>query len=461
MITIPSSIKTLLKSKSMLGTDAPNGWIEFPDFGSIVLQVANMSVQCEEGADSQRLTFSIVNVNPSNQSDVGYFSPYRSTDFGKTPNAWYQIIVPSTKVVAKMGYGANIITVFTGEIDEVVISSNPNDYTIQVDCRDMACWLLDKQIYAVTDGVGEYAIEYPIPADGVEFWLTPGLATDPDIADIVKDLCMRAGFEDEDITIEATGIKIAPEYEKMCYMDAINELCTLSGFELKFDVYGKITFLHVTDRSPAVNDESHAAGNFTLVHYPIVAGSDLLYSAVSGGGTHWILDTNYTLDLSTGAVTNIDMTGTVYCSYVYAAHVYKEGEDLYGLDMTISRRNIYGTIRVAGDGDEAAAVVSNPMWDGSRVDVDKVMFADNPNLETEADCQLSADRLKLDMLCRYISADFSCVAHPWLQVGDCIQVIENASTISEIYKIMSISFDLSSDGFVSTIKAFHVGYSPL
>lgn len=73
-----------------------------------------------------------------------------------------------------------------------------------------------------------------------------------------------------------------------------------------------VTLLYTT-----ISNETHAAGNFTLAQKPIIPGSDALYSATGGGGTHWIRDTHYTINSTTGAVTNISMAGTVYCNYQY------------------------------------------------------------------------------------------------------------------------------------------------
>jgi len=430
---------------------------------SVNLQVTNMSVQREEAADSQRLTFSFPNVNPTDPTDFGYYMPYRSTDFGKTENEWHLVIKPSTKVIAKMGYGDDIATVFTGEIDEVQCQADPKAYTISCDCRDLACLLIDKQVKLISGGETEYYIEYPLPSGVSEtYWLIPGSLNIPDIADIVKDLCMRAGFAATNVVIEQTGIALDPMWEKMSYMDCINDLCTAAGFEFFVDEDGIARFYHQTDRSPAIVDEYHSLStNFTLAHYPLVSGSEILTSLPNGAGTLFIKDADYTIDYTTGDIVPFGIVGDSYCSYVYAAHVYQEGEDIFGLNLTLSRRNVYGTIRVAGDGEEASAVTTSPMWDGSRVDLDKVLFADNQYLDELTKVQKCANRLKLDMLNRYVSTDFVCVAHPWLQVGDCIQVIESSTTISEIYKITAISFDLSPEGFSSSINTFHVGYTPL
>jgi len=125
--------------------------------GTAKLQVEQISVQREEAADSQRLTFSLPNLNPADPTDAGYYTPYRGGyEFDKVLNEWYCVIIPSRRVVAKLGYGSDLATVFTGEIDDVTISAQPRDYSISADCRDLACWLLDQQIKLVNGNAIKY-----------------------------------------------------------------------------------------------------------------------------------------------------------------------------------------------------------------------------------------------------------------------------------------------------------------
>jgi hypothetical protein len=64
-----------------------------------------------------------------------------------------------------------------------------------------------------------------------------------------------------------------------------------------------------------------SSGTFTLVNKPIVPNSDDFYSAAGHGGTHWVRGVNYTINSTTGVVTNINMSGTVYCDYQYLASI--------------------------------------------------------------------------------------------------------------------------------------------
>lgn len=196
----------------------------------------------------------------------------------------------------------------------------------------------------------------------------------------------------------------------------------------------------------------------------MVSGSDIVKN--SGGSITYKRGIDYEIDLENGRIrrlsgSTIPNNSTVKVSFVYAGWSFREGEDIFSLKFGSSRRNIYGSIRVAGKKKQGSSSTSSTLWDTSKVPKDKVLFADNQSLETQSECNECAARLKQDMLRRYTSAEFDAVGNPWLQVGDNIMIVESSTTISEVYKVLSISFELSPEGFVMSIKAFHVGYTPL
>lgn len=87
-----------------------------------------------------------------------------------------------------------------------------------------------------------------------------------------------------------------------------------------------------------------SGGTFTLVNKPIVPNTDDFYSAAGHGGTHWVRGVNYTINSTTGVVTNINMSGTVYCDYQYLASIttdfkvftnFTSGGTLYKLHMVV------------------------------------------------------------------------------------------------------------------------------
>lgn len=78
-------------------------------------------------------------------------------------------------------------------------------------------------------------------------------------------------------------------------------------------------FAIVCEMATTVSNESKtiSSGTFTLTNKPIKNGSDDFWSGSGKTGTHWVRGVNYTINNTTGVVTNIDMTSPVYCNYVY------------------------------------------------------------------------------------------------------------------------------------------------
>jgi hypothetical protein len=290
---------------------------------------------------------------------------------------------------------------------------------------------------------------------------------------VVKDLCVRAGFSATDVTIEPTYQLLEITFERMTYGDAIEQLCTLSGFEFIIDEDNKPIFKYPTDRQPEKVDEAVVLTGTTavaLANYPVVTASILVYSGLLKTGTLYSSTTDYIIVPGTSSTawtiarrsgSTIPSGGTVYVTYVYAAWVFKEGEDIFSLGLRISHRDLYGKIVVEGDDCIGTYTTTSPRWDTSTIPVNKVLFVLDENLDTDAKAQAIANRLASDMLAHVIESEWAAVAVPWLQVGDCVQIIESSSTISEIYRITSMDLDFDPDGFIMTFKAYHYGYAPL
>ena len=476
MRVIPAAIKTLLKSKSMIGTNAPQVSIYLPDSGNLVVPAISCTINREEAADAATAIFSVNNVNPSDSTDTGYYTPYRSTDFGKSVNSFQNALLPSKRIQIEMGYAAEAEIVFCGEIDEATFVATPRDYKIDLSCRDYACKLIDVDVHTIW-GVGdkEYTLEYPLPAgmeDEAGNPYYPYLAADAicDISEYIKDICVRAGFVKGNVLVEETGITdYAPVFTKMKYMDAINHLCGVVGFVFFVDEDGNAIFKNQTAASPEKYDDTivlTGTAYTALVNAHIVSGSERVWSAAGETGIKYSRTTDYEIDLAVGQIkrrggSTIGSGATVYVTYIYAAWVFQEGSDIYSLNLTVSRRNLYGTIRVNGNGVEALAVATSPQWDSSTIRLDKTLFADSPYSETVPQCQAAADYLMSDMLNHYICCDFAAVGNPWIMLGDSIMIIESSSTISEVYKITGLTLEITPDGCVMSIKAFNIGYTPL
>jgi hypothetical protein len=224
------------------------------------------------------------------------------------------------------------------------------------------------------------------------------------------------------------------------------------------------------DFTPPTAEYSASASAIDLAEYPVVTDSIVVWSATGKTGTLYAVTTDYiitagdpdtpwTIVRSVGS--SIPDGATVYVSYVYAAWVFQEGVDLFQLSLTLDQSDIYGKIIVEGTDCSGTYVTTSPRWDTSTIESDKILFVSDENLYTNAQCQACANRLGVEMLAHGTAAVFAAVAVPWLQVGDCVQIIESSTTISEIYRITEISLDFGSDGAVMTFSAYHYGYAPI
>lgn len=472
MRSIPAGILTKLKSKVLVGGDAPTGYIEFPeildDGVPRKLKVDSIRISRDETADAQSLFFTIPNVNPTDPTDLGYYTPLRSTEFGKTENEWKYAIIPSRKVQVKLGYGSDIDTVFTGEIDDVDIDSDPKHCVIKVNARDMAAMLIDQTVKITwNDTVEDYWIEYPLPSSLTSYYWLPAEGSIPDISDIVKDLCMRAGFDANDVIIIPTGLEYAGAFDNKTYKGCINELCDISGYKFYIDEDGKAYFVPKWDRQPVMTDEAKQLSGtdaVLLAKEHLVVGSVDVWSGQNNTGTHYTYQTDYVVNFTTGAIartadSSIPDEAAVYVSYIYAAWAFQEGVDIFSLNLKMSRRGIYGTVAMRGAFD-VYKYTNETLFDGCKIRRDKVLFVTNDFYDEQSQLETTVDRIHNDMSSRYITAEFAAVGNPWIQVGDSIMVIEHRSTISEVYQISEISHELSNGAYIAQYKVFHVGYTP-
>ena len=191
------------------------------------------------------------------------------------------------------------------------------------------------------------------------------------------------------------------------YGDAFSWLADLCNFEWYTDEFGRIYYVYATDRQPAVNNESNLLqevapppGANQLLHYPIVSGSETVTD--STGLVTYIKDTDYTLDYGTGEMHLIPGGGitegqTVLVSYVYAAWVFREGEDIVRLDYAIDDADLYYQVMVYGKNSSEAVISATkafaaPINYNLNVVNQKILKIDAPDADTVAKCQAIADR---------------------------------------------------------------------
>jgi hypothetical protein len=368
--------------------------------------------------------------------------------------SWHDIMFPGVSLYVEQGYGSDLIRTFTGTIDDVVMRTFPAELTLH--CRDSMKLLLDQ---TVTSGAN-HTITYS--GKTIEY--------------IVDALATAAGFAS--VTTETTGITLATfttEWES--YGDAIQKLADMAGFEWHVDEAGAFYFVYPTDRQPEAADEAVVLNGTTavdLAEYPVVTASIRVYSGAGEAGTLYVRDTDYTItegdDENKWQITriaggSIGDGATVYVSYVYAAYVFREGEDIVSLGYTISGRDLATTIYVHGKDTDDTQIEATASYISSayyNVLTGKVVKIDAPDADTAAKAQKVADRQELIMRTKPRICQHQCVAVPWLQIGDTIQIIETTTGISEAYRIidMSTSQTAGENGsYLMDLTTYHYGYS--
>jgi len=410
--------------------------------------VISINTNRELSALAQTASILIHNCLKSDGSLVGQYSPESGVD-----SDWNNIILPGSSIEINAGYGSDTIKIFEGEIDDVILTRDAKSATLEIEMRDYGAYLLDQ---SVTDGANRY-ITY----------------TNKTVEYIVNDLLTKAGFTS--ISTESTGMTISEiTFDRMTYGEALEELITITGYEININESNEASFHRPNDRQPEEEDTIVLNGTTAeeLSQYPIVSDTIEVWSSSGKTGTQYEEDVDYTItegnDETPWEITrigggSIGDGATVYVSYVYAAWVFREGEDLISISYKYSRREIFGEIVVTGEDSEGEAVsgkytTSSPSNYG--VSADKVFFVDIRELDTDAKCQATADQLGSDMLKRFREVTAKVIGIPWLQIGDCINVRETSTGISEIYRILSMSIRIRKNGLFQTLKTYHYGYSP-
>jgi len=421
---------------------------------SLYARVTDVSVDREQAAAAQQAIVTMPNVNSTDFTDPGYYSPDRGDDVPADKNDWYHVLFPGCEADIYMGYGGNLTRVFKGQVDDTTLMVDGATYTINLALRDDAWAIIDK-----------------VAMNGTSYKLT---YTNKTVEYMVEDLLTKAGVAAAKITTEATGITVTEKsFERLSYADCLAWCQTVSGFELLCDENGEWSFHYPTDRQPEAEDEILVltGTDWTeLENDYVVSASDVVRSATGGSGTLYSNTLDYEIELGSPARirrragTIIPDGATVYATYVYAAWSFQEGVDLFKLPYRISRRDLYGTIVVYGKDASDNVLTGTYVYSGSTsygVPADKVLFVSMPELDTTAKCQAAADQLGHDMITKLREVGFAAVGNPWIQVGDCVRVKESATTASEIYRVTSLSHTLDTKGFITQFTAYHYGYTPL
>lgn len=433
---------------------------------SVAIRASKLTVAWEQAALAQRFSAEIPNVSSSSPNSEGWFSPDRGDDtsiFSK--NNHYNALLPGRTVKIVMGYTTstgNHVQVMQGQIDTVQESIAPGRTTIRIEGRDDGWRIIDR-------AVGNNSTGYDKTFTSIL------------VSCAVNSLLSDAGFSTSQRTVAATPQTITSKiFQKVPIADALEWCQEKSGYELTIDRNGNADFHYPTDRQPAVTNEVVSLATtaaVTLTTGPLVTNSEVVTS--TDGLTTYVRGTttpsgDYVMDFKNQTIarhsTGTIPAGNILIDYVYAAWTYQQGQDLFRLDYSISRQDVFGSIYVSG----ASSATSTGVYlytgagggGGSSYGVDavKTLFVEMPEITlTTGSTQLqdAANQLGNDMVRRVREASFEGVGVPWLDVGDCLRFIEYRSTISEIYRVISLEHECSTGGLRTRGRAYHYGYSPI
>lgn len=442
MFIMPDSFRQAMAARSLMGAGKPTGKLIFLDkAGDNTIPISSCAINRDPAAVAQRATIQFPNVNPQNTFDKGYYSPDRGVDFPQKMNDWSNEILPGKNIQVLMGYGSNLVPVFTGQVDDVIMS--PDDAMMEIDCRDLGCLLVDQQ---VDDGTEEFYLSYE----------------SVDASSIVKDLLLKAGISESKIIAlqESEIIVDFIEFNSMTYADAIAKLEDMTVFELIFTEDGNVKWQEPKDGQPygAAAITMSGYNELQLDFYPISKQSEKVWS----GSATYTRDSDYSIDWETGKIRRVEGSTipdntVVMMSCVYAAMVFQEGVNLIKMPYKISRRDIYGKVIINGDGVQSVRTLPKPSDFG--VTLQKIIKVSNEFITTQEKADEIADRYIRYMRRKKREINFESIGVPWVQIGDCIQVKESTTTASEIYRITGLDLNLSSEGFTMSGTCYYYGYT--
>lgn len=350
---------------------------------AVNVRIKSLTVDRSKGAASQ-LTAVLDNKD-------GLYSP------DNINSEWFQVFWPNKVLTTTMGYGLAQQQVFTGLTDTIEMDNYAADGpTLEVIGRDFSKKALDQMAQMLVTE------PYPHVAYVLLYeWQTPEY--------IFRDLALKAGWADQNIHTEVTGIvlpKFVPTHEQ--YGDSFQKLAELSGFEWLTDEIGDIYFRVAVDPAPV------------------------------------------------------------------AQYVYREGEDIFKLGYKFTDGELYRDVVVwsmssTDPEDDPIAVRATVTWsaaDYNNVLPHKTMIVQAADIITTVEgCTEIANRIANSLTPKPRLVNFAIVGNPYLQIGDCIQVIESSSTISELYRITELTHSVSAEGdgivFSTTLRCYHYAYVPI
>lgn len=145
-----------------------------------------------------------------------------------------------------------------------------------------------------------------------------------------------------------------------------------------------------------------------------------------------------------------------------SVYSFTEGVDIFSLDYRISDAELYRTIVVWTSDANGATLKASGVWpaaDYNNLLAKKTLIINAGDLVTDAaGCAAMVAAESAAITPKVREVNFVAVGHPYIQIGDVIQVTETTTTISEYYRVLEISHQMSADGspvFSTALRCYH------
>lgn len=146
---------------------------------------------------------------------------------------------------------------------------------------------------------------------------------------------------------------------------------------------------------------------------------------------------------------------------MFVAYTFEEGADITALNYSIKDDDLYYKVAVFGKSGDTVISYEAPFLDAAAYNLpqQKILKIDATEATTTGELRKIAERAIALMQSRTAVVKFTAIAVPWLQVGDFIGVYERSTGASSIYRISSLSLDMTSDSFTMSVDAYYYGDS--
>lgn len=161
-----------------------------------------------------------------------------------------------------------------------------------------------------------------------------------------------------------------------------------------------------------------------------------------------------------------DESGTLYFRKAVEAAptsgwTFSEGEDIFSLGYTISDSEIYRELLIVSQDSNGDTITASGTWaaaDYYDLPTGKTLLIQATDLASTAEqCAALIAQASADLSAKPRQVEFVVVGHPYIQIGDCITVVESTTTISEIYRVWSLTHNMDAAGspvYSTSIKCY-------